>query len=277
VIAEQAFDSLGIVVRHAPHPYRTSWPLEETELIRPDGTTLRLLIKRLGGAVVGKPEFLQDPARELEAYRLLAEAGLGTPRCYASGRWWLALEKIDGTPLWQHGDLASWEAAARWARSLHGRFRRVECSAQHLLCHDESFYRRWLARARARAGRDLDPLSAATEAAITRLLALPRTLIHGELYPSNVMIDGSRVAVVDWEMAAVGPGVIDLGALVTGWDGEARRRLVSAFGGAAPRDLAAAQLLLALQWLGWSTEWQPPPEHRRDWLADARAAAELLT
>jgi len=33
---------------------------------------------------------------------------------------------------------------------------------------------------------------------------------------------------------------------------------------------------LALQWLGWSADWTPPPEHARDWLVEALAAAERL-
>ena len=43
-----------------------------------------------------------------------------------------------------------------------------------------------------------------------RLVRLPRTLIHGELYPSNVIVGRGhhreRVCPVDWEMAALGPG-----------------------------------------------------------------------
>jgi hypothetical protein len=34
--------------------------------------------------------------------------------------------------------------------------------------------------------------------------------------------------------------------------------------------------LLALQWLGWAPDWQAPPEHRRDWFSEARAAANML-
>ena len=33
---------------------------------------------------------------------------------------------------------------------------------------------------------------------------------------------------------------------------------------------------LALQWLGWSTDWTPPPAQAYDWLAEVREAAERL-
>jgi hypothetical protein len=43
-----------------------------------------------------------------------------------------------------------------------------------------------------------------------------------------------------------------------------------------PRALEDARLLVAVQWLGWSDGWRPPPEHAHDWLADALDAAERL-
>ena len=35
--------------------------------------------------------------------------------------------------------------------------------------------------------------------------------------------------------------------------------------------VTSASLLVALQWLGWSDDWTPPPEHRHDWLSEALA------
>jgi hypothetical protein len=248
VTVEPLLGALGRVTRRHPYAYATSWPLDDVMLVRPDGSELRVLYKRYDQAPVAKPQFICDPARETEAYMLLAHRALGTPRCYASGRSWLALEKVDGVELWQRGDIAAWEAAARWVARLHREFASRPLAARHLLCHDERFYRRWIAQ-------------------------LPRTLIHGELYASNVLVSGARIAAVDWEMAAIGPGVIDLAALVTGWDSDSRRRIVAAYGEVAQADLAAARLQLALQWLGWAKQWDAPAEHRRDWLAEARDAA----
>jgi hypothetical protein len=276
VTIDEGLSALGRVTRRAPYAYTTSWPLEEVDVVQDDGRPLELLVKRLQGTETGKPPFIRDPAREVEAYVLLAPEGLGTPRCYASGRWWLALEKVPGGPLWQRGDLKSWEAAARWAARLHQRFAGRVLHGRHLLDHDATYYRRWLARARESAGEAMTSLLPASEIAISRLLALPQTLIHGELYPSNVVVTGSRIAAVDWEMAAIGPGVIDLAALIAGWDESSQQRMIAAFGPTELADLAAARLMLALQWLGWGSDWHPPLPHRHDWLTEARDAAELL-
>jgi aminoglycoside phosphotransferase (APT) family kinase protein len=128
---------------------------------------------------------------------------------------------------------------------------------------------------------------------VDSLTALPATVIHGEFYPSNIVVDDSRpdgrIAVVDWEMAAVGPAVIDLAALVGGRYPEAMREsMLQAYRAAIPandsawRDatgdepLLCARLHLAIQWLGWAPGWSPPHEQRHDWLAEAMETAERL-
>lgn len=274
---EEALAALGTVRRRAPCPYASSWPLEEVDVERPDGEPLALLVKRFGAAPASKPAFARDPAREPAAYALLADERLGTPRCHASGPGWLVLERVEGVPLWQRGEVEAWAATARWAATLHARFAARPPSAPPLLRRDAALHGVLLARARAALGARLTPaLEAAVEAAIARLDALPPTLLHGELYPSNVLVAGDRIAPVDWEMAALGPGALDLAALLAGWRDAERAAIVAAYGPIDAADLAAAELVLALQWLGWAQDWEAPPEHRRDWLADARAAAERL-
>jgi hypothetical protein len=56
---------------------------------------------------------------------------------------------------------------------------------------------------------------------------------------------------------------------------------VSAYGAGMADDeleeaMAACRLQLALQWLGWSRDWSPPPEHAQDWLSEAVCVAERL-
>ena len=100
------------------------------------------------------------------------------------------------------------------------------------------------------------------------------------------------IAPIDWEIAAVGPGLLDLAALTIGKWTDAER--------AAPRGrlpggcragaetashlsddefdaaLDCCRLHLAVQWLGWEPRWQPPAEHRHDWLGEALTLAERL-
>jgi thiamine kinase-like enzyme len=126
---------------------------------------------------------------------------------------------------------------------------------------------------------------------VDRLTAAPQQLVHGELYPSNVLVGATAAGVqvwpVDWEMAGVGCPLLDLAALTSGWHGGDHDALVDAYlddaGPARWADreevgalLDCCRLHYALQWLGWSPGWTPPPEHARDWVADALAIAERL-
>src|SRR6185295_4646235 len=63
---------------------------------------------------------------------------------------------------------------------------------------------------------------------VGELTSLPVVLIHGEFYASNVIVHGTlpalRVCPVDWERAALGPGLVDLAALVAGKWTESQKR-----------------------------------------------------
>jgi thiamine kinase-like enzyme len=97
------------------------------------------------------------------------------------------------------------------------------------------------------------------------------------------------VCPIDWENAAVGPGVIDLAALTTGaWSAAERESIARGYVDEAAvrgqaRDgedvletLELARLHLAVQWLGWEPTWTAPAEHRHDWLGEALRIAGAL-
>jgi thiamine kinase-like enzyme len=295
-----------------PSPFRTSFPIEEIDLELADGEALRLMSKRIDraglstDARLAKPDFLHDPEREPEVYRVVLPRGpFGPPRSFGSapiegGGRLLFTEWVDGRELFQVGERELWEAAGRWLARFHvalaPELDRCRSEAR-LIEHDAAFYRRWMERAREFAA-DSEPvgwLATRYERVVEALLALPRTVIHGEFYASNVLVaadfghtplgpkSDTRVAPVDWELAAAGPGLTDLAALVSGWPEEDRRALAAAYAAEAgvppftDRDLDLARLQVAIQWLGWAPpEWEPPEGQRHDWLGEALALAEDL-
>jgi len=300
------------LIRRRPSAYRTSFPLEELELTLSDGAELRLACKRLewdalsAEARLAKPEFLHDPLREPAVYAtLLAPAALGAPRYYGSlaepeaGRYLLFIEWVEGRELYQVGERELWEAAAAWLGTMHRRLgeRLDRGQGVRLLDYDRAYYRRWVDRARSFAAapgqpssrlRSVEWLAPRYGAASEELLALPKTIVHGEFYASNVLVAGDpadpRVAPVDWELAASAPGVVDLAALVSGgWSDEDREAIATAYRTTAgpfspsPRELDLARLHLAVQWLGWAeSSWSPPPQQRQDWLGESLSLAEGL-
>lgn len=305
-------------LRRESYVYSTSFALDELEVRLQDGACLRLILKDLGvgglleDARTSKPAFLYEPRREIDTYRrILSRARLGTATCYGAvtdsdlTRYWLFLEKVEGRELYQIGDVDVWQDVARWLAEMHGDTLLDAETAQeanpHLLRYDADFYHRWLDRATSFIGdsgsadqqRTLTAVGKGLEAALKRLADMPTAFVHGEFYASNVIVaqrpERRRVCPVDWEMAGIGPSLLDLAALCTGWDNENRRALARCYqaactaGDAWPPEeeefmmlLQGCQLCLAVQWLGWAPGWVAPPEHARDWLAEASRLAEGL-
>lgn len=91
------------------------------------------------------------------------------------------------------------------------------------------------------------------------LLGTDQTLVHGDLYPANVLSTGSAVIPVDWEWAGIGAGELDLAALVDGWPAATVAASISDYrhtrwppggGQGFAERFAAAKLFLAVRWLG---------------------------
>jgi hypothetical protein len=82
---------------------------------------------------------------------------------------------------------------------------------------------------------------------------------------------------------------MDLADLTSGtWDEPSRAALAAAYRSACEtaaamresdfeRRLQACRLHRALQWLGWSRSWSPPPEHAHDWLCELERAWRHLS
>ncbi len=285
---EAALGGRVAAVEHRPFAYATSHALTEVDAVLDDGTIVELVLKDGGaladGAADAKPAFLRDARREVAVYRrVLGRTGAEAPRLYASGRTWLLLERVQAPPLTEVGELSTWESAARRIAAMHELVRGRLCP--HLLRYDSSFYLTWRERARAFHG-PLGSIERAHAIAAERLAACTPTVIHGELYASNVLTDGERIWVLDWETAGLGAPLVDLAALTSGsWDDDARRALALAYRSAmaAPPpledflvELECARLHLAVQWLGWSRTWTPPPWQQHDWRAEAERAAERI-
>jgi hypothetical protein len=308
-------------LEYRPFASSSSSPLWEIEANLDDGICLPLLLKDLrrhswpNNVQRVRPEFLYDPLREIEVYHsLLPDRRLGTALCYgtvvniAADRYWLFLEKVSGVELYRIGDFRVWQQVATWLGGFHAHLA-GEAGPQavpaRLLAYDSEYYRTWPHRALAFAENGaagtstaarsfLERLASDYDRVIQRLLNLPVTIIHGEFYASNVLVqptgDSLRVCAVDWETAAVGPGLMDLAALTSGnWTDEQRTCLVRAYqdglagAGGHPTEseelltaLAYCRLHLAVQWLGWARDWKPPREHAQDWLGEAQRLVQQI-
>ncbi len=304
--------------------YCSSFIIEELDVTLDDGTVLELIFKDLSKAALLtnaghiKPAFFYNPLREIDTYRkILSQHQLGTPRCFGAfvdpeeKLYWLFLERVPPVLLWQMGDMDYWNETARWLAGMHSFLvRETELRESqhiaHLIKYDERFYRRWIDRAVAFVSEgDTSPdresanamaaIGANYDRVIGHLLSLPVTVIHGEFFASNILLDTRpehfRICPVDWEMAAIAPGRVDLAGLTSGnWTTTQKNTMARAYYDALPDsspvkcgwqkfliDLEFCRLHQAVQWLGWSPGWTPPPEHKQNWLKEAvRCAKRLL-
>jgi len=289
--------------------YRSTAHLEEVDARLEDGTTVPLMFKAsvrpstMDEEEPVRPSFMSDPAREPAVYReILGPSGVSSPELFAadcdpSGHWsWLLMERVRGRQLWQCGEDEIWCDAAAWLarhHAAHGEHGARPPAAARLPTIDAEHHMRWFDRARAMS--DPDTVRARAMGTLARhyprvlalLDATPVSFLHGEFFPSNVLVRDerdreTRICPVDWETAAVGPSLLDLAALTAGdWHPATRARVESAYYRAAaevdpclPDErtfglcLTAARIQLAVTQVGWSMHWSPPPEHRHDWLGD---------
>jgi Ser/Thr protein kinase RdoA (MazF antagonist) len=297
--------------------YCASFRVEEIDVVLDDGTSLELIYKQLDPTSMleeargVKPAFVLDPGREIDVYRhVLIPSGIEAATFHAAvgppehDHLGVVLQRVPGRHLWQVGDFAAWEQAARWLAVLHtGAATRAAARCDHLLRYDRDFHRTWIDRARrfvcedpARIDADraaINQLAARYGPMIDRLCELPAVFIHGDYHPSNIFCESSapfRIRPIDWEMAGLGPAAIDLAALTAGsWNPDQRRQMIAAYHHALPpahRDATSldkrvesveyCRLHWAVRWLGWSPGWTPPRAQARDWLADALAIARQL-
>lgn len=237
-------------------------------------------------------------AYEAQVYcEVLEPLGLSTARLFgvhrsASGETWLILQQLDrAAVLPKTPDAAAMVFAARWI----GRFGALsgsglDGSANGLQTYDEDYYRGWGRRMvesgepATRGAHWLGTLRDRFDESVRTLLAAPSTVIHGEYYPANILVQDGTIYPVDWETAAVAPGEIDLAFLTDLWPTELVEQAEQAYRVARWPDgapsgfedtLRAARFYLLLRWAGEQRAWSKPAR-RTFHLRQLRAQAERL-
>jgi aminoglycoside phosphotransferase (APT) family kinase protein len=255
------------------------------------GESIRVFLKDLDPAhqteiarKVREPSLVSGH-RELQMYQAILSRlqRLGTPRLYAvrwepeRGIYWLFLEDTGTSRLRECRNFARWIPAAQWAARFHAACRSLAHSLTSFLpVYNEEHYRRCAERVeQILPGLELEDrrlIGQALEHYMGRiewLSALPRTVIHGQYFGRNIMLRRRNrermIAVIDWETAALGPGLIDLVSFTSGkWTDEQRRTMWRAYFDQYEaetevsrdwenfcKELRELELYQALEWLAW--------------------------
>ena len=254
------------------HGESSTFPIEVVTCRIATGERLELLCKYSADREHAGHGHRGGVEHEARVYRdVLSGCGLSVPRFRGSYRdptsgWtWLVIDYLEGAATsdspagvvraaeWIGRFHAAWDGPARGRTSLP------------LRVYDRAYYLGWARRTVEFAGPHLGELPWLPELCerfvgiAAALLESPQTVIHGEYYPLNVLVDARDVYPVDWEAAAIGPGEIDLASLTQSWPADIVARCEQAYlaarwpGGALAgfqRALEVARLYWLFRWLG---------------------------
>jgi aminoglycoside phosphotransferase (APT) family kinase protein len=286
-----------------PSPFATLFPVEVLSLSLQGGGEVSLFVKHLGAEQADHPE-KQRRDREVRIYEeLLGARELPVAGYYGSAwnegaeRRDVFLEYIADWDL-RYQKLEHWFTAARHLARLHAYFAdRAEdlLARDFLLRLDADYLREWADRALGVvAGYAVELKESLSRVVREReyarvasvLAAWPVTLVHNDLSPKNVIADRARtparIAFVDWEMAGVGCGVLDLVDLKHGLDPASDEEMCAAYctelagTGVLPTNrkeldalFAACELHKTVHRLAHSASWGLPIGTVARWTTDA--------
>ena len=257
------------------NPYESTFPSEiVTCHVAGNGARLRLFIKYGTEEFDGGFGHRGDVSYEARVYRdVLQPLRTTTPTFYGlyrdggSGTPWLITEYLRGVQSSHSHDPNATVRAAEWIGRFHAAFERRQRDAQlrFLRRYDRAYYLGWARRTDELfapfKGRFpwLSPMCREFRTLVPRLLAAPKTVIHGEYFGLNIIYRNGTCGTTDWQSAAIAPGEIDLASVTHSWPRELVRKSERAYVRArwpqgAPEEfediLDAARVYMNLRWLG---------------------------
>jgi phosphotransferase family enzyme len=269
-----ARESVTILGRR-PNRYESTFPSEiVTCRLDSKKTALRLFCKYGTGKFDPAYGHRGDVSYEGQVYsKVLGPLHTSTAIFYGlyadkvSARPWLIIEYLEGASRDISKSTPAVIHAARWIGKFHAanentlRTNRLN----FLRRYDDKYYIGWARRTSRLFSNHkarlpwLQNVCTGFQGLVPHLLRGPKTIIHGEYYPTNVIYQNGLSRPADWQSTAVAVGEIDLAALTQNWPREIAERLQGEYRMARwPRGehdhfdrlLGVAKLYMALRWLG---------------------------
>jgi len=270
------------VIDRELNPYTSTFPSEIVTCRFQNGKELRFFCKYSGNI---EPERRRAKnynhkhgiTYEAEVYRnIIQPLNVTASRFYGvhtdvtTGQAWLILEHLDHTE--KVSSAPNMALATRWIGQFHAsnETRLSHAPIPILTNYDAEYYLGWVRRTSLLAGHWhkrfswLATLCRRFQDILPVLLTSPKTIIHGEYYPNNILVREGIIYPVDWESPAIAKGEIDLAGLTDRWDAKVvaeceRQYRQARWPEGAPDDftqtLAAARLYNHFRWLGERSDW----------------------
>ena len=158
---------------------------------------------------------------EIKAYQILHEKGAPIPPVYqvipgSDATYMLFMKMMPGTELYSISNEKSWILAAEKLAQIHLAFwhdNAEEEKANPNFPGSEELDRRLQSAYANVYGRRMwkEYLDNATD----RFLNAPRTLVHGDMFPVNILVDGDNICFIDWANATDFSYMMDVGRLTS--------------------------------------------------------------
>lgn len=259
--------------------YSASHPSEIVECQVSGDNTLKVLCKYGVGSQEGEPSHRGDLIYESQVYEhILRGSDLSIPFSYGiyheGNRAMLVIEYLENSIRGEHlAEIDAIVKAATWIARFHAANESIaKDPLPFLKKYDASYYGSWMTRtitfAQSSKVADRYPwlgrLSKTFDRLLPYLLAPSPTIIHGEYYPKNILLQKDNIFPVDWQSAAIACGEIDLASLTEGWPPEIIRKCTQEYKRVRWPDgehtnfnqrFLLAQLYWNLRWLGAKLEW----------------------
>ena len=156
---------------------------------------------------------------EIHALKLLTERRLAVPVVYhtilgSNGDYMMYMKQMAGDELYTLTQEQPWKVAVEKLAEIHLTFWQgeyaFETASQQV--RGSNTFMTWTQKASEHASFK-EKWSVAFDRAMERVQLAPKTLIHGDFFPTNVLVDGSGVCIIDWVDATVFGYMMDVGRL----------------------------------------------------------------
>ena len=278
LVVDGILEGPPVVVDRTQNIYSSTFPSEVVTCRMADGRELKVLCKYADSHNDSHGN-RGDIGYEAQVYRNILRPGrVSAPAFYGvqnsrGDEFCLILEFLEGAAhLNKSEDSGAMLKAARWIGKFHASHETQLCesSIAFLKLYDLEYYQGWVQRTLRFAGRLhpdfpwLKPLCRRFGKILPELFSFPVTIIHGEYYPQNILVQEGAIRPVDWQTAALAIGEIDLATLTDRWSEDITRQCVLEYRRArwpegAPEDCERAWLMASLylqfRWLGDRREW----------------------
>lgn len=171
-----------------------------------------LIVNKKTRSMVAKIE----KSTEEQILKLLSQKGFPVPKIEAilrtpNGKALIFLEMLPGEELYSHTDESSWICAAMTLSQIHREFLTANTSINATIPFSNRTADK-LHQARLNTAHNT-LWTAYMDAVSQRFSIAPKTLIHGDMFPTNILVHRGSCKFIDWENAGISPYMMDIGRL----------------------------------------------------------------